>query len=42
MFALRIPGALLLINAHAADRLPCRPLRWLAGRTACNRKLAVV
>jgi len=42
MFALRVPGAVLLINTHAADRLPCRTIRWLAGRTACNRKLAVV
>jgi len=37
MFALRITGAVLLINTNAADRLPCRPIRWGAGRTAYVR-----
>jgi len=42
MSALRVPGALLLINSIAARRLPCRTIRWQAGRTACKRKRPVV
>jgi hypothetical protein len=37
MFALRITGAMLLINTNAADHLMCRPIRWGAGRTAYVR-----
>jgi len=37
MFALRVPGATLLINLNAADHLLCRPIRWQAGRTAYVR-----
>ena len=42
MFALRVPGAMLLINLNAADYLMCRPIRWSAGRILCNRKRSVV
>jgi len=38
MFALRVRGALLLINVNAADHLLCRTVCWAAGRTAYNRK----
>jgi len=38
MFALRVRGALLLINVNAADHLLCRTVCWSAGRTAYNRK----
>jgi len=38
MFALRVRGAVLLINTHAADHLLCRTVCWSAGRTAYNRK----
>jgi len=42
MFALRVPGAMLLINTNAADHLLCRTIRWQAGRIPCNRKRPVV
>jgi hypothetical protein len=31
MFALRVPGAALLINTNAADHLMCRTLHWAPG-----------
>ena len=31
MFALRVPGAMLLINLNAADHLMCRTLHWAPG-----------
>ena len=42
MFALRVPGAMLLININAADHLMCRTIRWQAGRILCNRKRPMV
>ena len=37
MFALRIPGAALLINTNAVDHLMCRTLHWAPGRRAWVR-----